>query len=140
VSSYSDTYDTPKKLEARREYMKDYMRLRRKNTAPEILRETERRYWRKLKIRVLDHLGGPRCCNCGCDVIDILEINHINGGGHQELEVVYKGNLKQYYRDILNGKLNKENYNVLCKVCNALHYVEELKGIKGHIVIWNKPS
>jgi hypothetical protein len=38
---------------------------------------------------------------------------------------------------LLRGELDKAEYNVLCKVCNMLHYVESLD-IIGHVVVWNK--
>ena len=83
----------------------------------------------------MNKIGGQKCVNCGCDIVEILEINHKDGGGRQE--IIGKSN-KEYLRDIIYDKVDTSKYDVRCRVCNALHYVEELKGIKGHKVIWEK--
>lgn len=88
---------------------------------------------RVVRENAMERLGGKKCCNCGCDDFSILEINHINGGGRKELKG--KQN-RQLYRDIVNDKVNLDEYNVLCRICNALHYVAQILGIKGHQVLW----
>lgn len=135
MSTYTDRYNTQEKLEKRREYMKEEMKARRQNDK-QYFRDKERKYTLSLKTRVEEYLGGSVCCECGCDISEILEVNHINGGGSQETKN-YKGGHRQFLRDILNGKLKKEDYNILCKVCNVKHYVEQIKGIKGHTVTWD---
>ena len=42
----------------------------------------------------------------------------------------------QPYRDIANGRAEVEEFNVLCRVCNALHYVKGILGVGGHEVTW----
>ena len=130
---------TPKGKRKHRENMREYMirwRQRRKesdNYNP----EEERRKWReqhqKVREKAIERLGGKICSNCGCNDFTILEINHINGGGRKALKI--KQN-RQLYRDIMNDKVDLSEYNVLCRVCNALHYVEEILGVKGHQVLW----
>ena len=80
-------------------------------------------------------MGGARCNNCGCDVFELLEVNHIKGAGRQELKSKQS---RQLYRDIINGQVEQRDYNVLCKVCNTLHYVEALMGVEGFQVKWNE--
>lgn len=64
--------------------------------------------------------GKAVCVSCGCDFVDVLEINHINGGGCKEHKKI-----KRSLRDvIINGKRNTHDLNVKCRVCNALDYVE----------------
>jgi hypothetical protein len=91
-------------------------------------------YYRNLRLRVMEVLGGPQCVNCGCTNIKILEINHRKGGGSQESSQGKR--LRQMYRDIIYGRVRRSRYNVLCKVCNALHYVRDILKIKGHAVTW----
>lgn len=64
-------------------------------------------------------LGGCRCCNCGCDELSFLEINHIDGGGCAEFRE--KGN--RVVDDLVSGKRTIDGLNVLCRVCNALYHL-----------------
>ncbi len=43
---------------------------------------------------------------------------------------------RQLYRDIVNDKVDLSEYNVLCRIGNALHYVQEILGISRHQVLW----
>lgn len=99
--------------------------------------EEERRKWREqhqeVRKRAMDRLGGRQCVNCGCDECSLLEINHINGGGRAAAKL--RSN-RQLYRDIAYGRVEADDYNVLCRVCNALHYVQIVLGVKGHVVKW----
>lgn len=122
-----------------REYMRDYMRAWRERRKGEqrFDPDEDRRKWREQHKRVresaMEKLGGKVCSNCGCDQISILEINHVFGGGRKALRETQN---RQLYRAIVNDKVNLNEYNVLCRVCNALHYVDDVLGIKGHQVLW----
>ena len=72
-----------------------------------------------------------KCRRCGCNVIEILEINHINCGGNKELKCGI--NLATA---ILNGTRRTDDLEILCKVCNILHYVEKKYKIFQHNVRW----
>jgi hypothetical protein len=89
------------------------------------MRSYMKRYWRKNKIAAFKILGG-KCVNCGCDNIDALEINHPFGGGNEERRKAgfYE---RKLYRDIISGK--KVDVELTCRVCNALHYLVQLKGL-----------
>ena len=122
-----------------REYMREYMieyRERRKQSS-DYNADEERRKWReqhqRIREKAIERLGGKKCANCGCDEFSLLEINHINGGGRREAKT--KQN-RQLYRDIINNKVDLKDYNILCRVCNALHYVQDILRIKGHEVSW----
>ena len=130
---------TPKGKQKHREHMREYMiawRKRRKERS-DYNPDEERKKWREqhklVRQRAMERLGGSKCSNCGCDDFSILEINHIKGGGRKELKA--KQN-RQLYRDIMNDKVDLSEYNVLCRVCNALHYVQEILGVKGHQISW----
>ncbi len=130
---------TPNGKQKHRENMREYMivwRARRKENE-DYNPEEERRKWReqhkRVRERAMERLGGKKCCNCGCDDFSVLEINHINGGGRKALKG--KQN-RQLYRDIVNDKADLSEYNVLCRICNALHYVQEILRVSGHQVLW----
>jgi len=61
---------------------------------------------------------------CGCDFIDILEINHIKGGGRKEDRESKASNRgKGFWLAIVMGRRITDDLDILCKVCNANHYV-----------------
>ena len=130
---------TEKGKAKRREYMRVYMPAYRQRLIAEgrLDREKQHEYdkkaHRRLREKVFEVLGGAQCSNCGCDVFEILEVNHINGGGRQELK---EKQTRQLYREIIYGRVNADNYNVLCRICNALHYVETVIGIEGFRIKW----
>jgi len=132
---------TEKGSQKHREYMREYMiayREHRKQSSDYDVEE-ERRKWReqhkRVRERAIDILGGRRCAGCGCDEFSLLEINHIKGGGRAASKITQN---RQLYRDIVRGKVELSDYNVLCRICNALHYVQDILGVKGHRVMWRR--
>jgi hypothetical protein len=67
----------------------------------------------------MEMLGGCQCCNCGCDELSFLEINHIGGGGCVEFRE--RGN--RVVDNLVSGKRTTDGLNVLCRVCNALDHL-----------------
>lgn len=118
-------------------YSKEYMRKYRKKLKDLGIKRmwNTSGYYKKIRLDALKKLGGLKCAQCGCDSVKILEVNHLKGGGHQDN--VKRHDPKSLFRDIVKEKVDIKEYNVLCKVCNAHHYVSELLKIKGHKVIWN---
>jgi hypothetical protein len=88
-------------------------------------RASIRKYIRKLRLRAIAKLGG-KCIYCGCDNPNALEMNHINGGGCQESKV-HGRKTKSLYLDIVAGRRN--DIELTCRVCNAVHYLVKLKGL-----------
>jgi hypothetical protein len=86
----------------------------------------------KLRFEVVQFLGG-KCEECGCDVAEILEINHVLGGGCVERRQLSPPVI---YANILKSKNCDGKYNLLCRPCNAVHSCR-LSGFHGHAVIWN---
>lgn len=80
--------------------------------------------------------GNPKCNNCGCDDAKFLEINHKNGGGNQEVQGGRKTG--SFYLDIYKGRRKTNDLELLCKVCNALHYLELKNGKLPFKVTWDK--
>ena len=135
---------TEKGSQKHRDYMRAYMvayRERRKQSAdydPEEERRKWREHHRQVRARAMDQLGGRRCAGCGCDEFSLLEINHLKGGGRAGAK--FRQN-RQLYRDFVKDNVELSNYDVRCRVCNALHYVRDILGVWGHKVLWdNAPA
>lgn len=75
-----------------------------------------------------------KCQRCGCDNLDILEINHKLGDGGIARKIY--GSYNIYWDIIYSGA--GEDLEVLCKVCNIVHYVETVLGIKGFTISYQK--
>lgn len=91
----------------------------------------------KLKRRVfaiISESATPKCVNCGCDDIRLLEVNHINGSGAVEYKTRGSAN---FYRDISMLRRNTDGLELLCRVCNAKHYLELKYGKLPLEVIWS---
>jgi len=87
---------------------------------PEKTKATRKQSQINRRIKAMELIGGARCLRCGCTEIEFLEINHKNGGGCQEYRKVRKSLVDQ----ILKGERTTEDLEVLCRVCNALDYLE----------------
>ena len=126
------------------EYSKKYPEKAAKRKESMIQWETEHKLERAKKTRetvrkVIFNLlsdGNPVCANCGCDDARFLEINHINGGGTKELHKGQKTN--SFYLDIYSGRRKTDDLNLLCKICNALHFLELKNGKLPFVVSWIK--
>jgi hypothetical protein len=89
------------------------------------------------RIRAMLRINSQlECVNCGCNDLRILEINHINGGGGKDYKK-HKNKPELIYYAILRGERKTDDLNLLCRVCNALHYAE-LKGVRGFTVTYQK--
>jgi len=76
---------------------------------------------------------GSRCVRCGCDDVRPLETNHVDGGGSAEArERIARGVGGPTWHAVLRGERTTDGLNTLCRLCNALEYVErrfpDLKG------------
>lgn len=73
------------------------------------------------KLEVLDAYGGPVCGGCGETEVAVLQMDHINGGGHAHAVELGKGNVARG-----RGKMYKwlrdnnfpPGFRVLCSNCN----------------------
>jgi hypothetical protein len=68
------------------------------------------------------------------------EVIHIIGGGtvthvrpHLAIASPAYGDTA---RTIAEDSDARTKYNIMCKPCNALYYVREILGIKGHTITW----
>ena len=77
---------------------------------------------KKLKNKVFEKLGN-KCAQCGFSDTRALQIDHINGDGHEE-RTLQKDTWK-YYNHILKSIENGENrYQLLCANCNWIKRIE----------------
>jgi len=117
-------------------YNKDELRYR----DPEKRREYQRRWHenarKRLKDELFEYLGGKKCIRCGSTFPEVLEVNHKNMGGSKEKRERFT-NPYRLYNDILKNK-RKNEFNVLCKLCNIAHYLEKRYGLKYKITFLGK--
>lgn len=87
--------------------------------------EQQREQRRRLKLDALNAYGGPQCVTCSCDNVDILEIDHIDGGGrkHREMEEIEGGTA--FYQWLKNNEYPL-GFRVLCPSCNKQAHVDTL--------------
>lgn len=127
-------------LQQRRERWKLYMREYRKKNHKSCWNSDEyiKNLTSKIRIKALQKISPEiKCVNCGYDESpQIIEINHKNGNGTKEIKEVYLGHSREFYRAIVNGNRQTDDLELLCKVCNTLHHIQENLGIKGHQVIY----
>jgi hypothetical protein len=89
-------------------------------------RAQSRRAMKKVRMLALLKVGN-KCAVCGCDDVELLEINHVNGGGKKEVREMFGGIVASFYRAILNGERSTKGLNVLCVLHNQLDRVERIK-------------
>jgi len=93
--------------------------LRKDPERAEKLRRYYRERFEKLRLKTLMFLskGTPKCENCGCEDIRILEINHRIPCLGKRLQSW------QLFPLILKGALPRKDFNVLCRPCNIVHFL-----------------
>lgn len=90
-----------------------------------------------LRKRAMEMVG-PLCCkNCDCNKYEFLEINHILGNGYAERK---NKQTTKFYREIISGKREVKDLNILCRPCNSIHYLEMLYGKLPYKIKWKKVS
>ncbi len=89
---------------------------------------------RRKLFAIISKSANPKCVNCGCDDIRLLEINHKNGGGNRE----YKRGKSSatFYWNIIMLRRDTEDLELLCRVCNAKHALEIKYGELPIVVMW----
>ena len=118
---YIRRYKNPKLIINQRKRSRLFSEMKRREV-PEIFREAARQGYDKKRLRLLDMLG-RRCSNpdClvpgGCTEIRALQLDHINGGGTQELKV-FRGATTLYTYYILHPDVAKQRLQILCANCN----------------------
>lgn len=107
----------PGRMQQWREANPDYYRDRERRLAedPDYRKSRAQRraaYYKRLRAAVLQKLGGC-CCKCGFKDPRALQIDHIEGGGNQELGSIPR---TQYLRKVISEAPGV--YQLLCANCN----------------------
>lgn len=85
---------------------------------PELYRESTSRFQKKIRVLVIEKLGGS-CRKCGFTDIRALQIDHIEGGGTKKNK---KLDWYKRYKVILNG--DSKEVQLLCANCNWIKRYE----------------
>lgn len=90
----------------------------------ERIRKNNNKYDHIKRKEIIDALGG-KCKRCGFDDIRALQIDHINGGGYQEMKNIHS---RERLRIVVKSiKDNENKYQVLCANCNWIKRYEDKK-------------
>ncbi|TET08473.1 MAG: hypothetical protein E3J83_03240 [Candidatus Atribacteria bacterium] len=89
---------------------------------------------KKIKIFNMISDNNIACNQCGCQNIRLLEINHIDGGGGRETK---RKGYSYFLNDIIDGKREVDDLEILCRVCNARHYLESKYGKLPYTIIFS---
>lgn len=116
---YKKRRNTKEGLEKERKRATEYTRKYRKNN-PDKVKKNRKSAYNNRKRKAMEMVDGAYCNKCGCNELDFLEFNHINGGGCKE----WRENKGVAMMDrVLNGR-DVGDLEILCRICNALEYLE----------------
>lgn len=81
----------------------------------------------KNRMKVLQHYSGivPKCSLCRIEDLDVLDIDHISGGGSAQRRIHNLSGSKFYCWLIRNNF--PDGFRVLCKNCNWKEYLRRLR-------------
>lgn len=81
---------------------------------------------RRIKLEVLSHYSGgpPYCLQCGIDDLDVLCIDHIDGGGEKHRRNLGVLSGSSFY-SWLQRERYPEGFQVLCANCNLKKQMRE---------------
>ena len=107
-------------LEERKQHKRQYDRMWQKKweqANPDAARKNYLLWSRQHKLKVIEAYGG-KCCQCGENISDFLELDHVNGGGQKDKRLAY----------LYTALVQKNNYKhpeglplqLLCSNCNHL--------------------
>jgi hypothetical protein len=80
----------------------------------------------RVKTIVVRHYSNDtmRCAKCGLSDIRGLCVDHINGGGRQEMRKLGIKGGTAFYRWLIRNNFPSGNYQVLCAYCNTIKVAE----------------
>jgi hypothetical protein len=85
--------------------------------------EIARARWLRLKLDAFNAYGGPECFGCGETSAEVLEIDHIAGGGTRHRKTIGLSNIYLW----LKQQGYPPGYRVLCPTCNKKAHLGLLK-------------
>ncbi len=79
------------------------------------------KYRRRLRLDVLKAYGGdpPTCACCGETTLEFLNVDHVNGGGHEQRRQLFGKNVGSRFYQWLRSNDYPPGYRVLCSNCNS---------------------
>ena len=104
-----------------------YMRQYRKNNPEYVRRDKQRRH--QIRIKLLEILGGAKCCICGYDKdVRALHLDHLKGKVGDEIRL-FGSVQKMYDYYYKNPTIAIIKLQVLCANCNTIkqHIKQEWK-------------
>lgn len=103
---------------------------------PEKQALARKRAYLNRKLKAFKVIGEPKCKRCGCNILEFLEYNHINGGGCKEWRESRGRSMAD--RLLTNGR-TKDGLEILCRVCNALDFLSRKNKdeAKRYEIKWN---
>jgi len=107
-------------------------RLDRYSGATERIRSAERaRYhYRRHRDDLIQFLGG-KCERCGITDFRVLQVDHVNGGGHREIVERLRGKYWKDYHDLIRA--DRSRYQLLCANCNWIKRHENNECYRGKL-------
>jgi len=74
----------------------------------------------RIKLEVMTHYsrGKPKCECCGETILDMLNLDHKNGGGNQHRKEKTKGKASLYFYRWIKKNNYPDGYRVFCYNCN----------------------
>lgn len=79
--------------------------------------DNRRRYTARIRDAIFKKYG-DKCVHCGFNDRRALQVDHIDGGGTYERNVVFKNGCNSYWRHVLDDTTGK--YQLLCANCNSI--------------------
>ena len=79
----------------------------------------EQKRLQKIRMDLMNILGGAYCKDCGFNILEALQFDHIFGGGTKERKLFASGRA-MYYFYIKNPEIAKQRLQVLCANCNFI--------------------
>lgn len=85
-----------------------------------------KKYFRNLRLKAIEYYsnGKMQCRECGINIIDVLDINHINGNGKKHRKELGNHGSGHFFRWLKNNNY-PNGFNVMCANCNWKKYVNE---------------
>ena len=96
------------------DYRKLYMRNWRVKNGEKV-RASMRKHNQKRRQELLAVLGEPLCKNCGFSDVRALQVDHINGDGHNDRRIMKRYSAQNLMKLVME---KPDNYQLLCANCN----------------------
>lgn len=128
-------YNKRKKEESKKYYEKNKISRIKKSIEyyknnKQVIEKRNKERAREVRLKVLIHYGKGRaaCVECGYNIFDALDLDHINNNG-AENRPKYGYSWGTFWRSLIKNNFPK-GYQTLCRNCNWLKHINNLKNKK----------